>query len=135
MATSTNPTWETTQEGDELPELRKTPALIDLVRYSAGSGDFNPLHSSPQWARKAGFDRPILHGLCTYGIACKALLQTCCNDEPVALESMSARFKAPVIPGDALRTSIWLEPSEIRFECLSVERNEIVLADGSATVK
>ncbi len=71
------------------------------------NGDDNPLHSDPAFARAAGFDRPILHGLCTYGFAGRALLSTCCEMDTDRFGSMSARFVAPVFPGDLLTTTIW----------------------------
>ncbi len=71
------------------------------------NGDRNPLHSDPEFARLAGFDRPILHGLCTYGFAGRALLKSCCESDPAKFGSMSARFVAPVYPGDLLTTTIW----------------------------
>jgi acyl dehydratase len=97
------------------------------------NGDFNPLHASPQSARKAGFDRPILHGLCTYGIACRAILAACCANLPERLGSLRARFTAPVYPGETLRTLVWVEGEAVRFECRSIERDKVVLGAGAAT--
>lgn len=84
---------------------RTTASQALLYRLS---GDRNPLHSDPWFAtERAGFERPILHGLCTYGFAGRALLSTLCADDDARFTSMSARFTAPVIPGDELVTSIW----------------------------
>jgi acyl dehydratase len=72
------------------------------------SGDRNPLHSDPWFAtEKAGFPRPILHGLCTYGYAGRALLHGLCDGDPARFAAMSARFTAPVLPGETLTTSMW----------------------------
>ena len=71
------------------------------------SGDRNPLHSDPAFAAMGGFDRPILHGLCTYGYTCRALLHTLAGSDPARFEHMEGRFSAPVLPGDALTVSIW----------------------------
>lgn len=72
------------------------------------SGDRNPLHSDPVFAtERAGFPKPILHGLCTYGFAGRAVLEGLCGGDPERLKSMHARFAAPVFPGETLRTSIW----------------------------
>jgi len=71
------------------------------------SGDLNPLHIAPQMARAVGFDKPILHGLCTYGFAGRALLRGACGGDPARLKSLSARFSAPVTPGDTLTTQGW----------------------------
>lgn len=80
------------------------------------SGDRNPLHSDPRFAAMAGFERPILHGLCTYGFAGRALLHSLCSSDPAVLRSMSGRFSSSVVPGEELHTEIWLEePGRARF--------------------
>jgi acyl dehydratase len=71
------------------------------------SGDRNPLHSDPAFASAAGFERPILHGLCTYGFTGRALLGALCDDDPTRFTSMEARFSSPCWPGDELAVSIW----------------------------
>src|SRR5262249_48345102 len=71
------------------------------------SGDRNPLHSDPAFARLGGFDRPILHGLCTYGFTGRALLQALCDGDPARFTSMSGRFSRPVWPGESLTISVW----------------------------
>jgi acyl dehydratase len=79
------------------------------------SGDRNPLHSDPWFAAKAGFERPILHGLCTYGIAGRALVEHVLDGEPSAFAGMRARFTAPVMPGDTLVVSLWHDDNGARF--------------------
>jgi len=71
------------------------------------SGDRNPLHVDPKFAARGGFDRPILHGLCTYGVTGRALLHVLCDSEPARFRSMSGRFSRPVWPGEALTVSVW----------------------------
>jgi acyl dehydratase len=71
------------------------------------SGDYNPLHSDPEFARAAGFERPIVHGLCTYGFAGRALVSALCNGDPSRFGGMDARFATPVFPGGALVTKMW----------------------------
>ena len=71
------------------------------------SGDRNPLHSDPWFAAQAGFERPILHGLCTYGFTGRALLHTVCDSDPTRFGSMDARFSKPVMPGDTLTVQMW----------------------------
>lgn len=71
------------------------------------SGDRNPLHSDPSFAAMAGFDRPILHGLCSYGFTGRALLHALCGSDPARFRSMEARFSSPVYPGDTLEVSMW----------------------------
>lgn len=71
------------------------------------SGDRNPLHSDPSFAAMGGFDRPILHGLCTYGFTGRALLHTLCGSDPARFEHIEGRFTSPVLPGEALTISMW----------------------------
>jgi acyl dehydratase len=71
------------------------------------SGDRNPLHADPKFAARGGFSRPILHGLCTYGVTGRALLHTLCGSEPARWRSMSGRFSHPVLPGEELVVSVW----------------------------
>ena len=71
------------------------------------SGDRNPLHSDPQFAAMGGFDRPILHGLCSYGFTGRALLHTLAGSDPARFTHMEARFASPVLPGEALTVSMW----------------------------
>jgi len=73
------------------------------------SGDRNPLHSDPKFAARGGFSRPILHGLCSYGVTGRALLHALCASDPARFASMSGRFTRPVLPGDSLVVSIWLD--------------------------
>jgi acyl dehydratase len=94
------------------------------------NGDPNPIHLDPSIARQAGFERPILHGLCTYGIACRALLATACNHQPSRLRRLDARFTAPVVPGDTLAVDLWCAGDEVRFAVRAEERDVVVLKNG-----
>jgi len=96
------------------------------------SGDLNPLHAEPIAARRAGFSRPILHGLATYGVAAFGLLQTCEKGADGCLKSLSCRFTAPVFPGETLRTDIWRREGRMLFRSTVVERDVIVLDGGQA---
>jgi len=78
-------------------------------------GDRNPLHSDPVFAKRAGFERPILHGLCTYGITGRALLHTVAGSDPARFLSMSGRFSRPVFPGETLTVSIWVRGNTALF--------------------
>ena len=71
------------------------------------SGDRNPLHSDPSFAAMGGFDRPILHGLCTYGFTGRALLHTLCDSDPARFRHIEGRFTSPVLPGEALTVNMW----------------------------
>lgn len=94
------------------------------------NGDPNPLHLDPAAAKKAGFDRPILHGLCTFGIACHAILRAFAGDDPESLRSMTARFSAPVFPGETVEVEMWRNGA---FRARAVERDVFVLRHGLAT--
>jgi acyl dehydratase len=93
------------------------------------SGDRNPLHSSPRFAARAGFPRPILHGLCTYGFSGRALLHALCGSDPGRFGSMRGRFTRPVLPGDMLVVSIWVEAGGALFQTAK-EGGEIVVDRG-----
>jgi len=80
------------------------------------SGDRNPLHSDPQFAALAGFDRPILHGLCTFGFTGRALLHTLCDSDPARFTAMEGRFSSPVFPGEALTVNMWVDGHEAVFQ-------------------
>lgn len=97
-------------------------------------GDRNPLHSDPATARAAGFDRPILHGLCTFGMAADVLLSQWAGGDPARLASLRARFSKPVFPGETLLIESWREGREIQFRVLVRERDAVVLNQGYATL-
>ena len=96
------------------------------------SGDRNPLHTDPSFARMGGFDRPILHGLCTYGFTGRALLHALCNSDPARFRSMNARFSRPVIPGDSLTVSMWADGGKALFRTAN-QRGEVVIDQGVCT--
>ncbi|MFP5465668.1 MAG: MaoC/PaaZ C-terminal domain-containing protein [Gammaproteobacteria bacterium] len=116
---------------DAVCELPTLPQQALLYRQC---GDFNPLHADPQVARAAGFERPILHGRCTFAVAGHALLRTLCDYDPARLTALQARFSAPVYPGETLRTEIWNEAGAVAFRTLAVERNVVVLSHGRAQI-
>ncbi len=93
------------------------------------SGDRNPLHSDPSFAAMGGFDKPILHGLCTYGFTGRALLHTLCDGESGKFKSMSAKFSKPVMPGDELSVSMWVDGNTALFKTMN-QNGEIVINDG-----
>jgi acyl dehydratase len=89
---------------------------VDQALLYRLSGDRNPLHSDPWLATMAGFDRPILHGLCTYGFTGRALLHAVCDSRPVSFGSMTARFSTPVLPGQSLDVHIWDDGGVFLFQ-------------------
>jgi len=98
------------------------------------SGDHNPLHADPAHAKAAGFPRPILHGLATFGIAGHALLKTLCGYDPAKLLAMEGRFSAPVYPGETIRVEIWRDRSDISYRARTTERGVIAISNGRAEI-
>ncbi len=109
---------------DRVVETPTRPEQALLYRWN---GDPNPLHLDPRAAARAGFAQPILHGLCTFGVAAGALLAQLCGHDAARFGAMRGRFTAPVLPGDTLRTEIWFDGS---FRTRAVERDRIVLDRG-----
>ncbi|MGW5613066.1 MaoC/PaaZ C-terminal domain-containing protein [Streptomyces sp. NPDC003877] len=94
------------------------------------SGDFNPLHADPGFARRAGFERPVLHGLCTYGMTLKAVVDTLLGGDVTRVRSYTTRFAGVVYPGETLRIRMWHGPRSTRVAVGAVERGDApVLAD------
>ncbi len=112
----------------DLPTLPQTALLYRL------NGDMNPLHADPEVARQAGFERPVLHGLATFGIACHALLRSLCDYEPARLKAMFGRFTAPVYPGETLRTRLWREPGGFSFTVEVIERRVVAINNGHGLI-
>lgn len=120
-------------EPDLRCELRIAPNAALLYRLNA---DPNPLHVDPEVARQAGYPRPILHGLCSYGVAAHAIVKSCCDYDASRLTSLNTRFSAPVYPGETLQCDIWRQPDgQIQFLARSRERNVVVMSHGTATVQ
>jgi acyl dehydratase len=95
------------------------------------SGDLNPLHADPAVARKAGYDRPILHGLATYGVAGHGLMAALCDYEPERFLAIEGRFSAPVFPGEPITIDIWREePGRAAFRARVATRNAVVFNNG-----
>jgi len=102
-----------------------------LYRLSA---DRNPLHADPAIARQAGYPQPILHGLCTYGMAAHAIVRTCCDYDARRLSSLNARFSSPVYPGETLRFDIWHgQDGALQFTVRAPARDVVVMSHGTAT--
>jgi acyl dehydratase len=93
-------------------------------------GDRNPLHSDPEFAKRAGFPRPILHGMCTYGISCRGVLQTYADYDPSAFRQHAARFSSPVYPGETVTIDLWKDGDVISFEAKVKARNVTVIKNG-----
>jgi acyl dehydratase len=131
--------------GDVLPAPHRVPArepdvevALQTVPQAALiyrlSGDDNPLHADPEVAQQAGFAKPILHGLATYGIAGYAIIKAFGNYRPESLRSLRARFSAPVYPGERIRTQMWRDGNVISFRSYADERGVMVLDAGRAEI-
>jgi acyl dehydratase len=120
---------------DRTPDLQcDLPTLPQAALIYRLSGDYNPLHAEPEFAKRAGFDMPILHGRCTFGVAAHAILRSCCDYDPAKLIAMEGRFSSPVFPGETIRTEIWREGNVVSFRALVAERNAVVLNGGRAQI-
>jgi acyl dehydratase len=117
---------------DRTLEVATTPNQALLFRLL---GDRNPLHADPAVAKAAGFDRPILHGACTFGIACATVLRTFAGLDPARLSRFTARFAGPLYPGETLVFSFWTEGERIAFRASTAERGAPVLDNGLAVVR
>ncbi|WP_329116567.1 MaoC/PaaZ C-terminal domain-containing protein [Streptomyces sp. NBC_01465] len=105
--------------------IREDQALLYRL-----SGDWNPLHADPEFAKLAGFDRPILHGLCSYGMTLKAVVDTVLGGDVARVTAYSTRFAGIVFPGETLRIRMWQSPGRVQVTVAAVERDEAqVLAD------
>ena len=101
---------------------RKDQALLYRL-----NGDRNPLHADPDLAKRVGFPAPILHGLCTYGIACRAILQTIAVYDHTKIIAFDVRFSSPVYPGEDIATDIWVDGGTVSFRCRIPARNDTVV--------
>ncbi|WP_340149679.1 MaoC/PaaZ C-terminal domain-containing protein [uncultured Sneathiella sp.] len=122
-----------------LPE-RDPDSVVELATLDQAaliyrlSGDFNPLHADPRVATAAGFKAPILHGLCTLGVAGHALLKQACGYDPSKLKAFNLRFTSPVYPGETIVTEMWHDGNVTSFRCKVKERDLVVLNNGYAEI-
>jgi acyl dehydratase len=117
------------REPDHRVVYRTRPDQALLYRLS---GDRNPLHSDPAFAARGGFDRPILHGLCTYGFTGRALLHTVCGSDPGRFHSMYGRFSRPVFPGDVLVVNLWRDGDDRTLFQTETQDGTVVIDRGVA---
>ncbi len=99
------------------------------------SGDKNPLHADPEFAKLGGFDTPILHGLCSYGIVCKAVVDELLDGEVDRVAGYQARFAGVVFPGETIRTEMWREDGKILVSAKTVERDSTVISNCAVTLR
>lgn len=120
------------REPDVVLEYPTAPNQAALYRLC---GDRNPLHIDPERAKAAGFERPILHGLCSYGFTCRAVVETFCDFDPALLACHQARFSSAVYPGDTLRIRLWRDGRVISFDADVVERSVKVIQNGKSQLR
>lgn len=124
--------WTTpAREPDHTVSYSTRPEQALLYRLC---GDHNPLHTDPSFAQRAGFERPILHGLCTYGFTGRALLHTLADGNVAALRSIDSRFAAPVLPGDTLHIDIWRTAEKSAVFRTRKADGTVVLTNGRCTL-
>ena len=119
-------------EPDYVSEVSTKPDQALIFRLS---GDYNPLHSDPNFAKAAGFEKPILHGMCTYGIACRSLVNEICENDASKLKRFDCRFSSPVYPGETIITEMWKNDKMIYFNSKVKERDKLVLKNGVSEIK
>lgn len=112
---------------DKSLDITTAPGLALLYRLC---GDRNPLHSDPEFAAKAGFKQPILHGMCTYGITARAVLQVFADFDPTAFRKHVCRFSSPVYPGETITVDMWKDGNVVSFEARVKARNVTVVKSG-----
>jgi len=121
---------------DRAPDqVKESPTLPQQALLYRLSGDKNPLHCDPEFAQLGGFDTPILHGLCTYGVVCKAVVDTVLGGDVSKVTRYQARFAGVLFPGETIVTSMWKEGGQVLLQAKSKERDTPVLTNAAVTLK
>ncbi|HSR14202.1 MAG TPA: MaoC family dehydratase, partial [Gemmatimonadales bacterium] len=120
------------RDPDHVAEFKTLPQQALVYRLS---GDKNPLHADPAFAAMAGFDRPILHGLCTYGIVCRSVVDTLLSGDVGRVARYTTRFSGVVFPGDTVVTSMWEEGDRILLEASTAESGRPVLTNAALMLR
>lgn len=120
-----------TRKPDYLSELATASNQAIIYRLS---GDLNPLHADPEVARAAGFERPILHGLCTFGVCCRAIVKEICDYQTEQIKSLDVRFTSVVYPGETLLIEMWRDGDVVSFRAKVRERDTLVIDNGKCVL-
>ncbi len=121
---------------DRAPDIRfDTQTRLDQALLYRLNGDRNPLHADPAVAERAGFKVPILHGLCGYGIACRAVLAAVCDYDPARIGQFDVRFTSPVMPGDMITTDLWIDGDLVSFRCRVEARGITSINNGKCMLR
>ena len=128
-----------TKKFDRKPDqVKSDKTTVDQAAIYRLNGDLNPLHIDPSFSAILGFDKPILHGLCSFGIAVKHILAAYCDSDVSCFKSVKVRFAKPVLPGQTIQTSMWLEKEgtdyKVYFECKVAETNTVVISGAYVTL-
>ncbi len=126
--------------GNEAPDrepdgIIESPTLPQQALLYRLNGDKNPLHCDPDFAKSAGFDIPIIHGLCSYGIVCKAVVDGALDGDVTKVARYQARFKGVGFPGETYLTRYWREGNQILIEAYSKERDAIIISNAAITLR
>jgi acyl dehydratase len=117
---------------DHSLDIVTRPDLALLYRLT---GDRNPIHAEPDFALRAGFDRPLLHGLCSFGMSCRAVLESYADVDPARIASHQARFASPVYPGETLTFNLWRDGADVSFEASVRTRGVTVIKNGKSVLR
>jgi acyl dehydratase len=121
---------------DREPDLVvESPTTAHQALLYRLSGDKNPLHADPEFAKMGGFETPILHGLCSFGVVCKAVVDSALDGDVSKVAGYSTRFAGVVYPGETIRTSMWREDGQILISAKSVERDSPVMTNASIKIR
>jgi acyl dehydratase len=115
--------------------VAESPTLPQQALLYRLNGDKNPLHADPEFARLGGFDRPILHGLCSFGIVCKAVVDHCLDGDTAKVARYQARFAGVVFPGETIVTSAWKDGKQILIQAATKERSSPVISNAAITLR
>ena len=126
-------------EAHKIPDRKPDVSIpletrIDQALLYRLNGDRNPLHADPELAKRVGFPVPILHGLCTYGTACRAILTQVCKYDHTKITGFDVRFSSPVYPGETIITDCWIDGKVVSFRCRLKERDVTVINNGKCTL-